>query len=69
MVITKGVQLDYSAGKLALTADLGGLLIPILEDLKAKVESGAIDPIKGTDLDKVAIEQVIALAEKYLAVA
>lgn len=67
MEVTKGVELSYAGGKLVLSADVASLLLPILEDLKAKVESGAIDPIKGTDLDKVAIEQVIALAEKYLA--
>jgi hypothetical protein len=44
---------------------------PYLAALKAKVESGAIDPIKGTDLDKMAmlaaLDQVNKLIDAELA--
>ena len=59
MIITKGVELKLEAGKLALTADVGALALPVLQDLKAKVDSGEIDPIKGTDLDKVVLDKVL----------
>jgi hypothetical protein len=47
--------------------DLGAFIIPALDKLKEDVESGKIDPVKGTDLDKIAIEQVIELLKKQLA--
>ena len=46
--------------------DLKAIIIPLLEDLKKQVEEGKIDPIKGTDLDKMAIELVISQIEKQL---
>lgn len=66
MELAKGVELKYEGGKAILTADVASLAIPMLEDIKKKVESGEIDPVKGTDLDKLAIEQVIALLAKYI---
>lgn len=62
MEITKGVTLDLQGGKVVLSADLGSFANPVIDGLIAKVTSGAIDPIKGTDLDKDAMLTVL----KYL---
>lgn len=59
MEISKGVTLDYTGGAIVLKAEIAGLALPVLQDIKAKVDSGAIDPIKGTDLDKMLLDQVI----------
>lgn len=67
MQIVKNVELKLEGGKLIIEGDLKAFIVPVLEKLKADVEAGIIDPIKGTDLDKVAIEQVIELIEKQLA--
>lgn len=32
---------------------------PVIMEIKAKIESGAIDPIKNTDLDKMAMLKMI----------
>jgi hypothetical protein len=55
MEISKGVTLDYKDGKVVVEAQVAQFANPVLDDLKAKVESGEIDPIKGTDLDKSVI--------------
>jgi hypothetical protein len=60
MEVVKGVELEYKEGKLVLSAGIAALLNPVLEDYKAKIESGEIDLIKGTDLDKMVVLQVIA---------
>ncbi len=39
-----------------------------LADIEAKVESGEIDPIKGTDLDKAAIMAAIGALKKLAGV-
>lgn len=66
MEITKGVTLDYAAGALVLKAEIAAVAIPVLDDVKAKVESGEIDPVKGTDLDKMLVLQVIELLKSAL---
>jgi hypothetical protein len=50
--VSKGVTVDYKDGKVVVEAQVAQFANPVLDDLKAKVESGAIDPIKGTDIDK-----------------
>lgn len=62
MDLTKYITLEH--GKIVI--DTKTLVLPLLEDLKKQVEEGKIDPIKGTDLDKMAIELVIAQIEKQL---
>lgn len=68
MEIGKGLSLNYNKenGNVELAYSLKSLVIPALESLKAKVDAGEIDLIKGTDLDKVAIDTVIALVEANL---
>jgi hypothetical protein len=71
MEVAKGVNVDYSEGQLVVKADfpqgsieaklkVAPILNPELDKLAAKVESGEIDLVPGTDLDKVAVLQVIA---------
>lgn len=67
MEVTKGVTLDYKQGEVVLTAKAYEIVKPLIEGFKAKVESGEIDPIKGTDLDKTAILGAVELLQKYLA--
>ena len=53
VVIAQGVELKYEGGKLILTAEVAQLILPKIEELKAKINDGSIDPIKGTDADKM----------------
>jgi hypothetical protein len=66
MKLLEGVELKLEAGKLMLIAELAALILPKLAEIKAKVESGEIDLIKGMDLDKVAILKAIELIEAEL---
>lgn len=65
-----GVTVDYKEGALVITALEGNAelkikaaaaLNPVLDKFAAQVESGEIDPIKGTDLDKAALLKAIEL--------
>lgn len=55
MEISKGVSVDYKDGKVVAEIEVASLIVPKLDELKAKIESGEIDPIKGTSLDAVAM--------------
>lgn len=59
MILAEGIVLDYVDGKVMLSAEVRALVAPALDSIKAKVESGEIDPIKGTDLDKQALLKAI----------
>ena len=65
--ITKGVTFELEGGVAAVKADLNVLAIPVLESIQAKIESGEIDPIKGTDLDAVVMNKVIEQLKVVLA--
>lgn len=62
------LQLDYTSGALtgSIKVKAAALVNPILEGFKAKVESGEVDPIKGTDLDKTVMLQAIAFLQAEL---
>lgn len=66
MEVTKGVTLEYVDGAVVLKAEVKALIMAELEKVKAKVESGEIDPVKGTDLDKTAILGAIGFIEAQL---
>lgn len=64
-----GVSVDYKEGKAIVSAFEGAVELtvkaalivnPALDGFAAKVESGEVDLIKGTDLDKTALLQAIA---------
>ena len=64
-----GVSVDYKDGKaivsafdgsVELTVKAAALVNPLLDKVIAKVESGEIDLIKGTDLEKGPVLQVLA---------
>lgn len=77
MELSNGLVIDYKEGALQLEYVSGALtgtikvqaaavINPILESFKAKVESGEVDPIKGTDLDKTIMLQAIAFLQAEL---
>lgn len=53
----EGLEVSLAAGKVVLSADLS---ILVFNSLEAKIQSGEIDPIKGTDLDKEILLKAIA---------
>lgn len=50
----EGVKVSYKDGKVVAEIEVKAVLAPELEKMIAKVESGEIDIVKGTDLDKTA---------------
>lgn len=64
--ITKGVEIGIKEGKAYLEADLKLLAVKPIEEVEAKVESGEIDIIKGTDIDKVVFLKVSALIKAQI---
>lgn len=60
------VVLDVNDGAAVLAVNLGVLATPVLDGLIAKVESGAIDPVKGTDLDKEAMLRALNFLKSEL---
>lgn len=61
------VVLEYKEGSVVLSYPVAKMIVPALDAVAAKVESGEIDPIKGTDLDKEAILKAIAFLKVTLA--
>lgn len=66
MELTKGVTLDYTGGQIVLKADVAPVVNKVIDDLKAKIESGEVDPIKGTDFDKDLILQALSLLADFV---
>lgn len=54
-------DVNYAEGDIVVKLHVAKFAKPALEAIKAKVESGEIDPVKGTDLDKAAILKVLDL--------
>ena len=59
MKLHEHVELNYKEGKLVLEAKIAMFLLPMLDGVKAKIEAGEIDPIKGTNMDKEALLKAI----------
>lgn len=66
MEISKGVTVEYVEGAVVLKAQIKALVLEELAKVKAKFESGEIDLIKGTDMDKQAALMVIGAIEAAL---
>lgn len=64
MKMFENIELDFKAGKVVVSIDLKSLIVPALQSLKNDIESGKVDPIKGTDLDKEALVHVLDIIEK-----
>ena len=47
-----GIEADYKEGKLVVSVAVASVVVPKLDEIRAKVESGEIDLIKGTDIEK-----------------
>lgn len=52
-------EVDYAEGCVVVKVKVAAAAVPFLDGMIAKVESGDIDPIKGTDLDKAAMLQLL----------
>ena len=52
MEVMKNVEVNLKDGKIVLEVAVAAMLVPAIEGVKAKIEAGEIDLIKGTDLDK-----------------
>lgn len=65
--ITKGVTVELENGVASIKADLKVLALPVIEDVQAKVKSGEIDLVKGTDLDAKVADKVLEQIKKVLA--
>jgi hypothetical protein len=66
MELLQNVNADLKDGKIVLEINVGAMLLPRIEKLEAQVQSGEVDLIKGTDLDKMALLQVIAILKTEL---
>lgn len=66
MQLTEGITLELNEGVIELKAHVGALVKPKLAELKADIESGKIDLIKGTDIDKDIMIQFVDFVEGYL---
>lgn len=67
MKIATGLDLNYVDGKVQLELALKDLIKPKLDDLRAKIASGELDVVKGTDLEKGPILMAIDFLEAELA--
>jgi hypothetical protein len=66
MQLREGVNADYKEGKIIIEVEVAKQLNPLLDKIKADVESGEIDPIKGTDLDKMGLLAAIETVKAYV---
>lgn len=66
MEVAKGVQVDYVEGKIVATVEVKEVVMTEIEKIEAKLESGEIDLIKGTDFDKTLALQGLALVKELL---
>lgn len=67
MDLGHGLSLDYAGGEVVAKLKVAVPVLAWLDEQKAKIESGEIDPIKGTDLDKAALLQAIELLKGLVA--
>jgi len=56
MQVSEGIEVKFEDGKAKLEVDVAAL---VLNKLKAGLESGAIDPVPHTDLDKEVLLKAI----------
>ena len=57
MEVSKGIVVKFEGLKLIAEADLG---VIFLNEIEAKINSGVIDPVPHTDLDKEVLLKAIA---------
>lgn len=67
IVVKYNVGSEELPSMVELSLPAGALLMPALSSLEAKVMSGEIDPIKGTDFDKELLLKGLGEAKKALA--
>lgn len=67
MEVMKNVEANLKDGKIVVEINVGAMLIPAIEGVKAKIEAGEIDLIKGTDIDKEVMLKAIDFLKAELA--
>jgi len=60
MEVMKHVQLKYEEGKAIVEIEVKPVVVAEIEKIEAKVASGEIDLIPGTELDKLLVGQILA---------
>lgn len=60
MELMKNVELKYENGKAIVEIEVKTVVIAEIEKIEAKVQSGEIDLLPGTELDKVLVGQILA---------
>lgn len=68
MEIVKGQygSVSYENGEVVARAPVGNLVKTKISDLKAKIQSGEIDLVKGTNIDATVALAVIGLVEDQI---
>lgn len=66
MEIAKGIDADYKDGKIIVEVKVAEQVVPVLDGVIGKIESGEIDLVKGTDIDKTVALQVLGLLKDYI---
>lgn len=66
MELGKYADLNYKDGKVIVEIEIKTIILPEIEKIEAKIMSGELDIIKGTDLDKMAVLTVIAALKTEL---
>lgn len=67
MEVMKNVQVNLQGGKVVLEVNVAAMALPAVEGIEAKIQSGEIDIIKGTDLDKEVLLKAIEFIKAELA--
>lgn len=67
MELANGVELAVQDGKAILSVEFGAIVNPALDAVKADIESGKIDLVKGTDMDKEFLMKAIDFIKMQLA--
>ena len=60
MELMKNVELKYENGKAIVEIEVKTVVIAEIEKIEAKVQSGEIDLLPGTELDKVLVGKILA---------
>lgn len=66
MEIAKGINAEYSQGEIIVKVKVAEQVVPVLDGTISKIESGEIDLVKGTDIDKTVAVQVLKLLKDYI---
>jgi len=60
MELMKNVEFKYEEGKAKIEISVKEVLVKEIEKIEAKIASGEIDLVPGTELDKMLVGQILA---------